>query len=113
MINGEARSVLHELIKLDMAIRSLQQDYSSLEKLKMSKIYINIVEGLLKSIRKDFHDKRRVLIKKNIAVVKWVKIDEYFSDVVIKTAGEDAVLRYANQALKTQVEELINSRLNK
>ena len=37
MINGEDRSVLYEFIKLDMAIRSLQQDYSSLEKLKCPK----------------------------------------------------------------------------
>ncbi|WP_374966383.1 aconitate hydratase [Lysinibacillus sp. RS5] len=113
MINGEDRSILYEFIKLDMAIRSLQQDYSSLEKLKMSKIYIQIVEGLLKDIRNDFYNKKRALVKKNIAVVKWVKIDDYFSDVIIKTAGEDEVLRYANQALKAQVEELIHSRLNK
>lgn len=111
MINGEDRSVLYEFIKLDMAIRSLQQDYSSLEKLKMSKIYIHIVEDLLKDIRHDFYNKKRALAKKHIAVVKWVKIDEYFSDVIIKTAGEDEVLRYANQALKAQVEELIYSRL--
>ncbi len=94
-----------------MAIRSLQQDYSALEKLKMSKVYIYIVEGLLKDIRNDFYNKRRFLAKKNLAVVKWVNIDEYFSDVIIKTAGEDEVLRYAKQALKAQVEELIHSHL--
>lgn len=107
MINHEDRSLLYEYIKLDMAIKSLQQDYSSLEKLKMSKVYINIVEGLLKNIRNDFYNKKRILAKKNIAVVKWVQIDEYFSDVTVKTGGEDEVLRYAKQALKTQVEELI------
>lgn len=107
MINHEDRSLLYEYIKLDMAIKSLQQDYSSLENLKMAKVYINIVEGLLKNIRNDFYNKKRVLAKKNIAVVKWVQIDEYFSDVTVKTGGEDEVLRYAKQALKTQVEELI------
>lgn len=113
MINGEDQSALYEFIKIDMAIRSLQQDYSSLEKLKMSKVYINIAEGLLKDLRNDFYNKRRFLAKKSIAVVKWIKIDEYFSDIVVKTAGEDVVLRYANQALKAHVEELINSRLNR
>lgn len=42
MINGEDRSVLYEFIKLDMTIRSLQHDYSSLEKLKMSKVYLKL-----------------------------------------------------------------------
>ncbi|MFJ8462124.1 hypothetical protein ACIQ57_23890 [Lysinibacillus xylanilyticus] len=56
-------------IKLDMAIRSLQQDYSSLEKLKMSKVYINIIDGLLKDLRNDFYNKKRLLTKKNIEVV--------------------------------------------
>ncbi|MFJ7367970.1 aconitate hydratase [Lysinibacillus sp. NPDC098008] len=113
MINSEDRTVLHEFIKLDMAIRSLQQDYASLEKLKMSEVYINIVANLLKDIRNDFHKQRRFLTKKNIAVVKWVKIDQYFSDVVIRTAGEDEVLRYAQSVLKSQVEELINSYLSR
>ncbi len=31
--------------------------------------------------------------------------DEYFSDVHIATAGNDGVHRYANMALKTQVEK--------
>lgn len=34
-------------------------------------------------------------LRKNIEFVKWVKVDEYFSDVVSKTAGEDEVLRFA------------------
>ncbi|MGE7944780.1 hypothetical protein ACQKNB_22225 [Lysinibacillus xylanilyticus] len=41
--------------------------------------------------------------------MKRVKVDEYFSDVVIKTAGEDEVLRFAKQALKTNVvDEYLN-----
>ena len=45
--------------------------------------------------------------------MKWVKVDEYFSDVTVKTAGEDEVLRFAKQALKANVEELISEYLNK
>ncbi|MFF2174985.1 aconitate hydratase [Lysinibacillus sp. NPDC058147] len=109
MIKPEERSILHEYIILDMAIRSLQQDYSSLEKLKMSNIYISIVDGLLKTMRNDFYNKKRSLSQKGISVVKWVKIDEVFSEVTIKTLGEDVMLQYANPALKTKVEELITS----
>lgn len=105
------RRNVHQFIILDMAIRSLQQDYSSLEKLKMSKIYILIVDDLLKIIRNDFYNKKRLLAQKGISVVKWVKTDEYFSEVTIKTKGEDVVLQYANQALKTKTEELILSYL--
>ncbi|UPW82302.1 aconitate hydratase [Lysinibacillus sp. Ag94] len=107
MIKPEERSILHQYIILDMAIRSLQQDYSSLEKLKMSKIYIAIVDDLLKTIRNDFYNKKRWLAQKGISVVKWVKTDDFFSEVTIKTTGEDVVLQYANQAIKTQVEKLI------
>lgn len=41
------------------------------------------------------------------------KTDEYFSDLIDATAGEDLVLTYANMALKTQVEKLLLSHLNK
>lgn len=107
MIRPEERNILHQYIILDMAIRSLQQDYSSLEKLKMSNIFIPIADGLLKTIRNDFYNKKRMLNQKGISVVKWVKIDNLISEVTIKTLGEDVVLQYANQAIKTQVEKLI------
>ncbi|AVK85249.1 aconitate hydratase [Lysinibacillus sp. B2A1] len=113
MINHEDRSLLYEYIKLDMAIKSLQQDYPSLEKLKMSKVYIGVVDGLLKNIRNDFYNKKRLLGQKGIRVVKWVKTSEHFSEVTIATKGEDEVLQYAKQALKMQVEELIFGYLNK
>lgn len=111
MINANDRSVLYEFIKLDMAIRSLQHDYASLEKLKMSKVYMNIVDRVLKDLRNDFYNKKRMLAKKSIEIVKWVNVSEYFSDVIIKTGGEDEVLNFAKQALKTHTEELIMERL--
>lgn len=111
MIKPEERSILHQYIILDMAIRSLQQDYSAFENLRMSKVFVPIVDDLLKTIRNDFYNKKRWLNQKGISVVKWVKTDEYFSEVTIKTKGEDVVLQYANQALKTKTEELILSYL--
>lgn len=111
MIKREDRQVLYEYIKLDMAIKSLQRDYDSLASLKMSKVYINIVDALLKDIRNDYYNKKRILAKQKIEVVRWVKIDQYFSEVTIRTPGEDEVHQYANQALKTHTEELIFSYL--
>jgi len=111
MIKSEDRELLYEFIKLDMAIKSLQHDYEKLKQLKMSKVYIELVDGLLKNLRNDFYNKKSLLGMKSISLVKWVKIDEYFSDIIFKTAGEDEVLRYANLALKTHVENFIIERL--
>lgn len=113
MIKPEERRNVHQFILLEMAIKSLQHDYNTLENLKMSKVYFSIVDDLLKNLRTDYYNKKRMLAKQNIEVVKWIHIDQYFSDVVLKTTGEDVVLRYAKQALKTKVEELIINYLNK
>lgn len=107
MISREDRHAVHEFIVLDLAVRSLQYDYVMLETLKMKKFYIRIIEPVLKELQKDYYNRKRLLAKKNIRVVRWTKIDQYFSDVVIATAGEDAVLRYAGNALKMEVEQLI------
>ncbi|WP_369595783.1 aconitate hydratase [Lysinibacillus pakistanensis] len=79
----------------------------------MSKVYISIVDDLLKQLRTDYYNKKRMLANQKIEVVKWIHVDQYFSDVVLKTPGEDVELRYAKQALKTQVEDLIFGYLNK
>ena len=68
MIKPEERSILHQYIILDMAIRSLQQEYSSHEKLKMSNIFISIMDELLITIRNNFYNKKR-LLKKMILVL--------------------------------------------
>lgn len=113
MIKADERRVLHQYIILDMAIKSLQKDYLQIEQLKMAKVFIPIVDRLLRDIRNDFYNKKRMLAKSGIEVVKWVKTSQYFSSCTIKTSGEDEVHEYANQALKTQVEELINDYLMK
>lgn len=107
MIKPDERRNVHEFILLDMAVKSLQNDYDALGSLKMSVVYIKIVDDLLKNIRSDYFNKKRMLAKCKIKVVKWIHIDQYFSDVVLKTPGEDVELRYAKQALKTQTEDLI------
>ncbi|WKT74950.1 aconitate hydratase [Lysinibacillus fusiformis] len=107
MINAEQRQLLHQYIILDLTIKSLQYDYKKLEQLKMKAIYLPFVESLMKSVRQDYFNLKRKLAKQKIRVVGWYRINAYFSDVRIATAGEDEMLRYANQALKTEVEQLL------
>ncbi|MGE7111889.1 aconitate hydratase [Lysinibacillus sp. NPDC047702] len=111
MINGEQRSLLHQYILLDLAVKSLQQDYKRAEYFKMKLVFLPLMDALLKNLRKDYFQLKRQLAQQQIRVVGWHRIDEYFSDVQIATAGNDEVLRYANQALKTQVEELLLQQL--
>lgn len=113
MLNFEQRDLLHRFVIHDMAIQSLQRDYKVIESLKMGNVYLPILDKLLKTITNDYFNLKRLLAKDKIKVVKWEKIDEYFSDLTITTPGEDEVLRYAKQALKTQVEHLLNSHMHK
>lgn len=107
MINGEQRQLLHQFLLLELAIRSLQHDYKMVEQLKMKVVYLPLLDTLLKRLQKDYFNLKRQLAKQKIRVVGWHRIDTYFSDVHIATAGNDTKLRYANQALKTEVEHLI------
>ncbi|MFF2793547.1 aconitate hydratase [Lysinibacillus xylanilyticus] len=113
MLNIEQRQLFHKFVILDMAVQSLQRDYKVIENLKMSKVYLPILDKLLDDISQECYNSKRLLAKDKIRVVKWEKIDEYFSDVHVATAGNDVVLRYANMALKTQVENLLISHQNK
>lgn len=112
MLNFEQRDLLHRFVIHDMAIQSVQRDYKVIENLKMSNVYLPLLDKLLKTITNDFYNLKRLLAKDKIKVVKWEKVDEYFSDLTITTAGEDETLRYAKQALKTQVEYLLNSHMH-
>ncbi|MGE7023415.1 hypothetical protein [Solibacillus cecembensis] len=107
MISLDERPIVHEFIVLDLAIRSLQQDYSKLEGLKMHAFYSRWTDLLMKGLNEAYIVQKRQLANKGIRIVRWVKIDAHFSDVTIATAGEDIALRYANQVLKMEVEQLL------
>ena len=109
MISFEQRRLFHKFLILEMAMQSLQRDFSVIENLKMSKVYLPILERLLNDITQDYYNSKRLLAKDKIRLVKIEKIDEYFSDVHIATAGNDVVLRYASKALKIQIEKLLIS----
>lgn len=112
MMNFEQRRLLHKYVVYDMAVQSLQRDYKVIENLKMSKVYLPILDKLLDDISQECYNSKRLLAKDKIKIVQWVKKDEYFSDLIVATAGEDQVLTYANMALKTQVEKLLTQHLN-
>lgn len=109
MMSFEQRELLHKHVIYDMAVQSLQRDYKVIENLKMSKVYLPMVDKLLKDISHDYYDTKRLLAKDKIKIVRWDKVNENFSDLTVTTAGEDQVLTYANMALKTQVEKLLIS----
>lgn len=111
MLTFEQRDLLHRFVIHDMAVQSLQRDYKVIENLKMSNVYLPMLDKLIKEISNDYYNLKRLLAKDKIKVVSWEQVDEYFSDLTITTPGEDEVLRYAKQALKTQVEHLLNSHL--
>ncbi|MFI2128709.1 aconitate hydratase [Lysinibacillus fusiformis] len=109
MLNPEQRRPFHKLLILEMAVQSSQRDFSVIENLKMSKVYLPILDKLLKDKTQDYYNSKRLLAKEKIRLFKVEKIDEYFSNMHIVTAGNDVVLRYANMALNSQVEKIYHS----
>jgi len=107
MIKANERQLLHKYLLLELAIKSLQVDYCRLEQFKMKTVFLPMMDSLLKNLRQEYFHLKGELAQKRIRVVGWQLVDEYFSDVQIATAGNDVVLRYANQALKSQVEKLL------
>jgi hypothetical protein len=107
MIKAEQRQLLHKYVIYDMAVQTVQRDYKVIENLKMSNVYLPILDKLLGDISQECYNSKRLLAKDKIRIVRWEKTDEYFSDLIVATAGEDLVLRHANMALKTQVEKLL------
>ena len=107
MINPEQRQILHKCLLTELAVKSLQIDYPKVEKFKMKEVFLPLMDALLKELRQEYFDLKRLLSQQRIRVVGWTTIDEYFSDVQIATPGDDVVLRYANHALKSKVENLI------
>lgn len=112
MIKPDQRQLVHKYLLLELAVKSLQIDYLKVEQFKMNKVFLPLMDALLKELRQEYFDIKRRLAQQQIRVVGCTSIDENFSDVQVATAGDDIVLRYANQALKTKVEQLIISHID-
>ncbi len=112
MIKPDQRQLLHKYLLIELAVKSLQIDYQKTEQFKMKVVFLPLMDALLKDLRQEYFDLKRKLAQQKIRVIGWTNVDEYFSDVQIATAGNDVMLRYANQALKTQVEKLLINHIN-
>ena len=111
LINSEQRQLFHQFLICDLAIRTLQYGYQQMEHLKLPEIYLPTMETFLKGLHEDTLILKRELTKQNIQFIRWKRRDQYFSDIHTSTAGNDEWLRYANQAMKTQVIQLIRQRI--
>lgn len=100
MINSEQRRLLHKFVILDMAVQSLQRDYKVIENLKMSKVYLPILDNLLKAITNDYYNLKRLLAKDKIKIVKWEDCGEYFSDLVLQLQGKMKYFVMQNKRLR-------------
>lgn len=109
MINLDDRHRLHQFLMLELAIRYLKLDLALLMKTKCANVYISFTEALIKKLMQRYLSEKRYFAQKQIQLIGWKKIDLYFSQVAVTTAGEDAVFKYANQAVKMNVEELLMS----
>ncbi|MFS0876754.1 aconitate hydratase [Solibacillus isronensis] len=112
MIKAEERQLLHKYLLIELAVKSLQIDYQMAEQFKMKVVFLPFIDALIKDLRKEYIELKTQLAQQRIRVVEWRTVDEYFSDVQVATAGNDIVLRYANQALKTQVEKLLLTQIH-
>lgn len=107
MINVNQRQQIHEFIVLDLAIRSLQHDFTQLMHLKLQSLYIGWLEAILHTLQQQFQQQKNELAKQQLRLVTYRRVDQYFSEVIVATAGEDATLLYANNVLKKDVEKLL------
>lgn len=111
MLKHHERDEVHYCIVLDLAIRSLERDYATLEMLKMAKIYVQYVDGMLKPLRQDYHRLKNKLKRHKIRIVGWKPLDHTFIQYTIATSGEDVELLYAKQALHYAVEQELMKRI--
>lgn len=111
MIALQERQLVYEFLILDLAIRSLQHDLDHMQNLKYAELYSIQLSGILANLQKDYHWRRKHLASKKIRFNKWIKVDDYFTDAVLATAGEDEVIRFSIHALKQNSQHLIEIKL--
>lgn len=112
MIKANLQAEIHQFIIYDLAIRTLNYDLPKIEDLKLQVVLQPIVQHLLKKLYEEFNPLKVRLKREGIAIVKWQHVDSFFSDVILRTAGEDQTLRYAKKVLQYDVEQLVWQKLN-
>ena len=107
MISLEDRHRLHQFLMLELAIRYVRMDLDAFGTMKCANVFVPFMENFLQHLIEQCQQEKQYFAQKQIRLIKWEKLDAYFSQVTIATAGEDAVFKYANQAVKTHVEEIL------
>lgn len=111
MIKIEDRHRLHQFLMLELTIRYLKIDLETMGTMKCANAFVPFTENLLQQLLKRYVHEKNYFSSKQIRLIKWERIDHYFSQVSVTTAGEDAVFKYANQAVKTQVEDILKKKI--
>lgn len=112
MINLQQRQQVHDFIVLDLAIRSLQHDYTRLTHLKLQTLYSYWLEVILRALNKQYQIQKKELASQQIQLVKYERLDAYFSEITITTTGDDAKFLYANNVLKQDVQTLLHKTIH-
>lgn len=113
MINLEDRHRLHKFLMLELAIRYLKIDLETIRTMKCANALVPFTEKLLQQLGKQYHSEQHYFGTKKIRLIKWERLDHYFSRVSVTTAGGDATFKYANQAVKTHVEEILKEQIER
>lgn len=111
MIPIQDRQLVYEFLMLDVAIRSLQHDIDHIKGLKYEDLYVLHLSAVLAHLKQDYQWRKNRLAGKKIRLSKWVKVDMYYSDAILATAGEDAAMRFSTHAIKQNSQELISQKL--
>lgn len=107
MINLNDRHRLHQFLMLELTIRYVKSDLAIIQTTKCTTFFTPVIEKLLNRLIQQHQREQRYFAKHQVKIIRWKRIDMYFSEVSVTTPGEDAVFTYANQAVKTHVEELL------
>ncbi|MFJ7698643.1 hypothetical protein [Lysinibacillus fusiformis] len=70
MLKPEQRRLFQKFLILEMAVQSVQRDFSVIENQKMSKVYLPILERLLKDINHDYCDFKKIIGKRQNKIRK-------------------------------------------
>lgn len=107
MIAIDDRHRLHRFLMTELAVRYLEKDLEILQTTKCAQLFTSVFESILQQLRAQYKREQQYFAKKQVRIIRWQRMDTYFSKVSVTTQGEDAVFTYANQAVKMHVEEII------
>lgn len=107
MINSTVQTDIHYLIIADLAIKAVNLHLSKSENLRLTVVFEPLTTLLIKELNNVFYPLKTRLKRQGIEIVKWQTVDSFFSDVILRTTGENLQLRYAKKVLQHDVEQLI------